>query len=362
MRRGGFQLGAGGDKIILGIAGLDFPDEKLNHDEKPPANAVFADMPFFQSRAKRIARKLGLAGKQGRAPRLSVIVVCYKMEEQIGNTLRSLLPPYQQKIKKSEYEILLVDNGSPEALAEETWKVGDNIRYIYIPPAEASPNPGAAINRAARMSRGEAVSVMIDGARMVTPGVLAWGLRLLNAGPRGVVSVLGWHLGPKFQSESILEGYNNEVEKEMLLESKWWENGYRLFDISAASAQTVGGFASRTVESNCLFMRRELFDEIGGYNEGYGEPGGGLVNLDFYARAVETADHVFTMLGEGTFHQVHGGAATGLTPPQLAEALARWSAESERLRGELRGPDRKKLILAGHLPAECRRWLMPDSA
>lgn len=282
------------------------------------------------------------------------------MEGQIGNTLRSLLPPYQRKIKKSDFEILVVDNGSPEPMAENVWKLAGNVRYIHIPAGEASPNPGVTVNRAARMARGEALSVILDGARMVTPGVLGWGLRLLDAGKRGVVEVRAWHLGPKMQNESILEGYNHEVEKEMLLESRWWENGYRLFEISAATHQTLKGFGSRAVEATCMFISRRLFEEIGGYNEAYKERGGGLVNTDFYARAVGAADHVFTMLGEGTFHQVHGGAATGLTTPELTEALARWTDESKSLSGGLGPLDRKKFILAGHLPGECRRWLLED--
>jgi glycosyltransferase involved in cell wall biosynthesis len=292
---------------------------------------------------KRIARNLSLTKKRAEGPRLSVIVVCYKMDQQIGNTLRSLLPPYQQKVKKGAYDVVIVDNGSPEALAEEVWKVSSNVRYVRIPPGEASPNPGVAINRAVRM----------------TPGVVGWGLRLLDMGPRGIVEVRSWHLGPKFQSESILEGYNHEVEKEMLTKSEWWENGYRLFTISASNTLTEDGFGGRAMESNCLFMSRELFEEIGGYNEGYKEPGGGLVNHDFYARAVGAADHVFTLLGEGTFHQVHGGAATGLTRAQLDEALERWWDESRSLRGDLKPPGREKFILAGHLPPECRRWLPP---
>ena len=301
---------------------------------------------------------LRLFKKRPPALRLSVIVVCYQMEEQIGNTLKSLLPPYQQKIKKQEYDIHVVDNGSPKPLPEEIWKVASNVRYVYIPPGEASPNPGVALNRGVRMSRGEAVCLMIDGARMVTPGTLNWGLRLLSLAPRGVVEVRGWHLGPKFQPESIMEGYNHEVEKQMLLESQWWENGYRLFNISAASGQARVGFLGKAAESNCLFMPRGLFEEIGGYNEGYKEPGGGLVNLDFYSQALAAADHGFTLLGEGTFHQVHGGAATGLTEPELNEALVRWADESKSLRGNAEAPKKKKLILAGHVPRECLRWLL----
>jgi len=312
---------------------------------------------------KRIAhnlRNLGLSRKRKPALRLSVIVVCYQMEDQIGNTLRSLLTPYQKNIKKAEYEILVVDNGSPQPLREDIWKLAGNVRYLHIPPGEASPNPGVAINRGVRMTHGEAVSLMIDGARMVTPGVLNWGLRLLSLGPRGLVEVRGWHLGPKFQPISIMEGYNHEVEKQMLLASRWWENGYRLFGISAATGQTRDGFAGSAPESNCVFMPRALFEQIGGYDENYKQPGGGLVNLDFYARATAAAERAYTLLGEGTFHQTHGGAATGLSQPELMDALERWKAESKSLRGDLEGPDKDKFILAGHLPPECRRWVLPD--
>jgi len=306
---------------------------------------------------------LGRGKRHSTAPRLSVIVVCYKMEAQIGNTLRSLLPPYQQKIKKSDYEIIIVDNGSPAPLPEETWKVASNVHYLRIPPAEASPNPGVAVNRAARTARGDALAIMIDGARMVTPGVLSWGLRLLAMSPRALVEVRSWHLGPKFQSESILEGYNHDVEAALLLETRWWENGYRLFNISASNTLTDDGFTRKATESNCLLLPKSLFNEIHGFNEAYKQPGGGLVNHDFYARVVAAADHVFTLLGEGTFHQVHGGAATGLTRPQLDEALKTWWAESQSLRGDLRLPSREKFILAGHSPPECRRWLpIPEPA
>ena len=156
-----------------------------------------------------------------------------------------------------------------------------------------------------------------------------------------------------------MEGYNHEVEKRMLIENQWWENGYRLFEISAASGQTQEGFGGAAVESNCMFMSRALFEEIGGCDEGYKEPGGGLVNLDFYTRAADAAERVFTLLGEGTFHQVHGGAATGLSRPELMKSIERWSEESKSLRGELKAPDKSKFILAGHLPRECKRWVLP---
>jgi glycosyltransferase involved in cell wall biosynthesis len=288
---------------------------------------------------------------------LSIVVVCYEMAAQIKNTLRSLLPPYQRGVETNDYEIILIDNGSAKILDEETRIISPNLRYIYLPPNESSPNPASAMNRAAALARAPLLCLMIDGARMLTPGVLSWGIRLLELAPGAIVEVRGWHLGPKWQPESVAEGYNHDIESQLLDQVHWWENGYRLFDISAGSAQTKLGISQPASESNCLFVSRALFDRLAGFDERYQEAGGGLVNLDFYARAVAAADHVWTLLGEGTFHQVHGGAATSLSLEELRLAIVRWSAESSRLRGPMPPIDPAKFILAGHIPREFQAWL-----
>lgn len=288
--------------------------------------------------------------------KLSVVIVCYEMAAQIGNTLRSLLPPYQRNIETSDYEIVLIDNGSREMLDEPMRDMSSNLRYIYISPSESSPSPAAALNRGVTLARAPLLCLMIDGARMLTPGVLSWGIRLLKLSPRAMAEVRGWHLGSKWQPEGIMEGYDSEQERQLLERIRWLENGYRLWQIAAATPQTRSGFSAKTAESNCVFMSRDLFSEIGGFDERYQFAGGGLVNLDFFSRAVAVADPIFTVLGEGTFHQVHGGAATGLTRPALQTALRTWREESEKL-GRAIAPN-YEFILAGHMPAECADWLI----
>lgn len=291
------------------------------------------------------------------APKLSVALVCYEMAAQIENTLRSLLPPYQRAIAPRDYEINLVDNGSSTPLPKRLQAFSPNLQYRYLAPGEASPSPAAAMNLAARAARAPWLCLMIDGARMVTPGVLSWGLRLLGLAPRSVVDVRGWHLGPKFQPESVAEGYDHEAETKLLNESCWWENGYRLFDIAAPSAQTRRGLAGPAAESNCFFLSRELFDEMGGFDERYVAAGGGHVNLNFFSRAVAAAERCWTLLGEGNFHQVHGGAATSLSLKELKVAGARWAVESKQLHRSNPPVDLEKFILAGHMPAELQAWL-----
>jgi hypothetical protein len=293
-------------------------------------------------------------------PKLSVVVVCYEMAAQIKNTLQSLLPPYQRNISIDEYEIILIDNGSAKILDECTRNLSPNLNYIYLSPNESSPSPAPAMNRGVALSRAPLLCLMIDGARLVTPGVLSWGVRLLELSPRAMVEVRGWHLGPKWQPESVMEGYDLKQECELLESVRWPENGYRLWEIAAPTPQVRRGYAAPTAESNCIFLRKHLFDELGGFDERNTAPGGGFVNLDFFARAVAVADPVFTLLGEGTFHQMHGGAATGLAEPSLQKRLKQWRAESEAL-GQVIAPD-YEFILAGHMPLECANWLARNAA
>ena len=70
-------------------------------------------------------------------------------------------------------------------------------------------------------------------------------------------------------------------------------------------------------------MTREMWDLIGGYNEGFTRPGGGLCNLEFFDRYVNRSEGLNVLLyGETTFHQIHNGAATshdGYFSASLAE-------------------------------------------
>ena len=288
-------------------------------------------------------------------PKLSVVVACYEMAAQIKNTLQSLLPPYQRNISTGDYEIILMDNGSAKMLDERTRKISPNLDYIYLSPNESSPSPAPAMNRGVALARAPRLCLMIDGARLLTPGVLSWGMRLLELSPRAMVEVRGWHLGPKWQPESVMDGYDHEEERRLLQAIGWPENGYRLWEVAASTPQVSRGYADPAPESNCIFLSRDLFFETGGFDERSREPGGGLVNLDFFSRAVATAGCVFTLLGEGTFHQVHRGAATGLSKPILEEKFKQWRAESEAL-GQAILPD-YEFILAGHMPRECASWL-----
>ena len=87
--------------------------------------------------------------------------------------------------------------------------------------------------------------------------------------------------------KSVLKGYNEELEDQLLQSVDWINDGYKLFEISSLAGSSAGGYFKPIAESNALFMSKTLWNELGGYDEQFKTPGGGLANLDIYKRACE---------------------------------------------------------------------------
>lgn len=245
-----------------------------------------------------------------RVPKLSVIIISYKMTRELPRTLRSFSPLMQKDMHTEDYELIVVDNGSPAAPDTGALEaLAPNVSVHYLP--NASPSPVAAINFGLGLARGDLVGVCIDGARMASPGLLATASAAANLHPRPVIGTIAFHLGPDVQMESIKKGYNQQVEDDLLASINWQEDGYRLFDISAFAGSSRAGWFTTPAETNALFLRAAHWKDLGGYDERFAAPGGGLANLDTWKRACDDpAGELIMLLGEATFHQVHGGVAT----------------------------------------------------
>ncbi len=241
-------------------------------------------------------------------PRISVILAARNMERELPRTLHSLMPTYQTGVEESDYEVIVVDCGSTVPIDHEAVRgYGMNFHLLRF---ENSPSPARAINQAVHRCSTEIVMVCIDGARMLSPGILRFMLEAFRARENPIVATLAWHLGPKVQMVSMLEGYDQAAEDLLLGTVDWRKNGYELFRISALAGSSSQGWFMAIGESNCIAMRRKCYDRLGGFEERFQTPGGGYVNLDFYKRACEENGDLVLLLGEGTFHQFHGGAAT----------------------------------------------------
>jgi glycosyltransferase involved in cell wall biosynthesis len=279
-----------------------------------------------------------------RRPKLSLIVIVYDMGREAPRTLRSLALHYQTGIDADDYEVIVMDNGSPTPLGESLVRgFGPQFRYRYV--RKAAKSPAQAINHGVAMARGKYVGIFIDGARIASPGLLALALQAFRQHHDPIVATLGWHLGPELQQKSVLKGYNQTAEDRLLDSIGWPKEGYRLFDISVLAASSFKGYAAAPSESNALFLRRKTFKRMGGYDPAFDIPGGGLLNLDFFIRALERAESPYVMLkGEGTFHQIHGGASTGKT--EVKDRFQEWAKQYQQIRGKAwKHPEREAIYL-----------------
>lgn len=241
---------------------------------------------------------------------LSIILCAYDMARELPRTVYTLGPSNQRGLAGLEYEIIVIDHGSPVPVDQAVLRAfAPNLRVIRVDPAPVSPV--TAINRAMDTAQGRLLSLMIDGARMASPGLVVTATEALRADDSRVVGALAFHLGPDWQMRSVLEGYDQRVEDALLASVAWRDDGYRLFDISVLAGSSAGGWFAPIAESNALFMTRAFWLRSGGLDPRFTSAGGGLANLEYWARAVAASNlEPWMILGEGTFHQVHGGAAT----------------------------------------------------
>ena len=250
-------------------------------------------------------------------PKISLVICAFNMPRELPRTIRSLSPGMQQGVAADDYEIIVVDNGSTKPFDEaECRQWGADLRVLRIDPASASLSPARALNTGIAHARGRLIGAFIDGARLASPGIVRFAAMADKLSERAVILTLGFHLGREMQMTSVHKGYDAAQEDRLLARARWSEDGYRLFDIAVLAGSSHDGWFSAISESNAIFMRATLWRELGNFDEKFQAPGGGLLNLDTLARAVALPQVVvITLLGEGNFHQVHGGAATNAIHP-----------------------------------------------
>jgi cephalosporin hydroxylase len=288
---------------------------------------------------------------------LSVVVVVHNMRREASRTLHSLSRSYQEGLDDLDYEVIVVENGSAheQRLGEEFVRsFGEEFTYLDLGD-EATPSPAQAVNRGIAASSGRAVTIMIDGAHVLTPGVLRLGMLGLSTYGPAIVTVRHWYVGPGQQPETLARGYDQESEDRLFDEIDWPTDGYRLFEIGhfIGSRDWFDG----EWESNCIFVPRTLIDQVGGMDESFSMPGGGFVNLDLFERMASAPGvTLVTVLGEGSFHQVHGGTTTNLAQrDQRLDLIRGYEDHYEEVRGRRFRVPTQRAHYVGSLPAPARR-------
>lgn len=252
-------------------------------------------------------------------PRLSIIVVAFRMPEQLARTLFTLSTAYQRNVSASDYEVIVVENRSDRNLPQETIEqLDDNVTYVLRD--EPGKTPVHALNEGIGISRGETLGIMIDGAHMLTPRIVEHVLACSRSHPNSLIGVPVHHLGPEEQHESTRNGYNVEVQDALLESIDWREDGYELMSISVWCSAHSRGFMHPISESNCFFAPRSNLEMIGGADTRFDYEGGGAINLHMYrALGLLPGTAYILLMGEASFHQFHGGVTSNETREQVVD-------------------------------------------
>ena len=289
-------------------------------------------------------------------PAISFVVVAYNMNREIARTLTTLDASYQQDVDAVEYEVIVVDNGSSEELHLNDLRqfFSGALRLLRLPKLSVSPVD--AVNRGVAMARASRVAVMVDGARMLSPGIVRGFLDAFRLCKSPFVYTLGWHLGDEPQNISMTKGYDQAAEDRLLESFDWRRKGYELFQHASLALSCRQGWFSSISESNCFAMRRHDFQSLGGFDPRFQTPGGGLVNLDFFRQAVTHPRlRPMLLLGEGSFHQFHGGVATNVRREE--HPFEAFQQEYRSIRGASYQVPEYSPVYFGALSEHSRRFL-----
>ena len=294
----------------------------------------------------------GNTRRQAPAVKFSFLVNFYNMQREAARTLTSLSRSYQQGTENIDYEVLCIDNGSDPPMDAE-WVSSFGPEFRLFKPSKLLSSPCFAINEAARQARGEYLAIMIDGAHLLTPGVLAEAANALAESPKAAVAVRHWFVGGD-QRWLSAAGYSREMEDKIFARIHWPHSGYQLFAVGAPMEESPTAWLDGLVESNCLFLEAALYDRIGGLDEGFAEPGGGFSNLDLFRRTQRTAEGgVVSLIGEASFHQYHEGTTTNVTDREKDARVRAYANTYREIRGyEFKHVDRTQIRFRGSIKTD----------
>ena len=240
---------------------------------------------------------------------LSVVVCSYDMGRELPRTLVSL-SPWFQKTDPSQYEVLVIQNGGEAIEPSVIELIAPNFRCVN--PSKILKSPAFAINEIVRTEvRSSVVMIIIDGARIQSQFSIRTTLEAVDlfGQDQKVFFSPAYHLGWNKQVISQTQGYNRDIEDSALKQVNWIACPERLFDVSVRAGSHRGLF-ELPAEANTFVVSTKIWRHLGGFDERFELPGGGLCNQELFERFCKHAAMIVCMIGEGSFHQIHGGVSS----------------------------------------------------
>lgn len=197
---------------------------------------------------------------QEEEPKVSIIIPVFNHLELTRQCLVSL---YRHTQIEKGFELIVVDNGSTDTTPEglkEACRCYPNLRVLRN---ERNSGFAKACNQGAKEARG-AFLVFLNNDTEPQPGWLKAGLDRLTSEEE--IGVVGAKL--LYPDRSVQHGGIQFFRTTASLYPLWPLHRYRFASENDPRANEPGEV--QAVTGACLFIRRELFEALGGFDEGYG--------------------------------------------------------------------------------------------
>lgn len=253
-------------------------------------------------------------------PLVSIIIPTRNQVHFLQRCLESLI----EKTIYSQYEILVVDNGSddPQAISYLYSLRGapaDRMRVIEHP---GTFNFSAMNNRAAREARGEYLLLLNNDTAVLEGDWLDEMLAMAQLPDVGIVGARLLFPNGKIQHAGVILGINDTVADHPFIDHAADEPGYfgRLMLPQELSAVTAA----------CMLVRKSVFEQVGGLDEGDFKVS--YNDVDFCLRVREQGFRIIwtpyaTLLHEGSASQTQ----KGVEQTEDAAKKARFQGEREAM-------------------------------
>jgi glycosyltransferase involved in cell wall biosynthesis len=186
-------------------------------------------------------------------PKVSIIIPTKDKAKLLANCIDSIL----EKTSYSNYEIIVMDNGSSESssfeLFERLKKQG-----ITIVRDESPFNYSALNNKAAKLSQGQFICLMNNDIEVITPGWLEEMVSFASQTDVGAVGARLWYPNDTIQHAGVIVGLGG-VAGHAFVNLKRGEPGY--------FGRAIVHQSYSAVTAACLVVRKSVFEQVEGLDE-----------------------------------------------------------------------------------------------
>jgi GT2 family glycosyltransferase len=264
---------------------------------------------FTSRRPRCYATRFDLRGH----PRVSIIIPTRDRVELLRTTIESILA----KTDYTNYEIIVVDNGSTD---------GDTLAYLAAaaPPVRVHrwPHPfnySSLNNVGVREAQGELLLFLNNDMEVIRPDWLRALVEYAQFPETGAVGAKLLYTDGTIQHAGVVLGLGGLAQHGFRLASRDSLGAPRLADLQRDCSVVTGA---------CMMVPRRVFEEVGGFDEGMRIV---LNDVDLCLRIRERKYRIVYTPHALLYH--HEGASRGKTHPAADEQrfLERWSAEVSRV-------------------------------